>query len=244
MRGGRHGGRDPRWACLAAALLLLLGPASAAPAASDGGSPLEVSRILTGRQFLTADGMSEAYDSMSMLVAEVVLARRGLAFGFELGTIGGGGDPLLRDSSWDVSDASVGTWALWLAPQLHYNFVDESKSGLLAPYVATGLGLWIGGENLKVKASRSDGGVTEEFDEKVLGLGVCYGISAIAGTTLRISDGIRLVVEARYTLTTSGDLTDMTEEEDEEMIDATVYDAADRPGFEFTGWQIAGGVQW
>jgi len=188
--------------------------------------------------------MSEAYDPVYVGSVEFFRVKKGFMLGFEIGWISGKGTPPLVDSDWVVTDSSAKMWALLLEPNVHFNFMDDTGSELFGPYVAAGPGMWVGGERLTAEANRTSTGTQEAFRTEQWAMRLSFGVSAKVGTTVRIKGKFKLLIEARYVLTTSGSMLDLVDEEDKDLIDATLYSAVQRPGFNFTGWQISWGIQW
>ena len=202
-------------------------------------------RIRVGAHTFTTDKMSEAYDPVYVGSVEFLMVKKGVGFGFEIGWISGEGTPPLVDSHWVVTDSWVKMSALLLELNVHYNFLDDTGSELFGPYVAAGPAMWVGSERIAAEATRAPVGIVEEFKVEQLALGLSFGVSGMIGTTVRIKGNFKALIETRYVLSTSGSTLDLvSEEEDNDRLDATLYSAVERPGFNFTGWQITIGVQW
>ena len=202
-------------------------------------------RIRAGSYTFTTDKMSETYDPMYFGSVEFLTVKKGIGMGFEIGWTSGEGTPPLVDSDWDVTDSWVKMSAVLLEINIHYNFLDDTGSELFGPYAAAGPAMWVGSERIAVEATRAPVGIVEGFTVEQLALGLSFGASAMIGTTARIKGNFKALIEARYVLSSSGAMLDLVpEEEDNDRLDATLYSAVQRPGFNFTGWQITMGVQW
>jgi hypothetical protein len=202
-------------------------------------------RIRVGPHTFTTDKMSETYDPVFIGSVEFLTVKRGFGMGFEIGWTGGEGTPPLADSDWVVTDSWVKMSALLLEINAHYNLLDDTGSEWFGPYAAAGPAMWVGSERIAAEATRAPVGIVEGFNAEQLALGISFGASAMIGTTVRIKGKLKALVEVRYVLSTSGAMLDLVpEEEDEEILDATLYSAVERPGFNFTGWQITIGIQW
>ena len=94
--------------------------------------------------------------------------------------------------------------------------------------------MWVGGETLTAEATRTSDGSEEGFSSEQLALGITFGASAMVGTTVRIKGVFKAVIEARYVVSSSGSFMDLVDEEDQDLLDATLYSAVQRPGFNFT----------
>jgi hypothetical protein len=200
-------------------------------------------RVRAGSHDFVTSRMDEAYDPIFFGSVEGLTVATGFGIGFELGWFSGKGTPPLTESDWDVTDSSVSLWSFLFEINLYYNLLDDKGRQPFMPYVGIGPALWFGGETLAARATRSEAGLVEGFDAEQLALGVSFGLSAMAGTTIRIKDKLKMVVEGRYVLSTSGSMADMADDEDKAFLDETLYSAVERPGFNFTGWQVTIGIQ-
>ena len=202
-------------------------------------------RIRAGSYTFTTDKMSETYGQVYVGSLEYLMVKKGFGMGFEIGWTSGEGTPPLVDSDWVVTDSWVKMSALLLEVNVHYNLLDDTGSELFGPYAAAGPAMWVGSERIAVEATRAPVGIVEGFSVEQLALGLSFGASAMIGTTARIKGNFKALIEARYVLSSSGAMLDLVpEEEDNDRLDATLYSAVQRPGFNFTGWQITMGVQW
>jgi opacity protein-like surface antigen len=225
-----------------------LEPASdpeAEPPLVNGQSPYpSATRVRGGAQEFTDSDMKAAFDPVFVGSVEYLMVPKGFGVGFEIGWTSGEGTPQTTGSNWEVTASSVTMWALLLEVNVYYNLLDDKGRNPFMPYIGLGPGLWFGGERLSAEATRAPVGLVEGFNAEQLALGVSFGLSAIVGTTVRLWDDFKLLAEGRYVLSSSGSMVDLVSEEDEVIIDNTLYEAVERPGFNFTGWQVAVGVQW
>jgi len=202
-------------------------------------------RIRVGPYTFTTDKMSETYDQVYVGSLEYLTVTKGFGMGFEVGWTSATGTPPLVDSDWEVTDSWVKMSALLLEVNIHYNLLDDTGSELFGPYAAVGPAMWVGSERIAAEATRAPVGIESGFYAEQLALGLSFGASAMIGTTVRIKGDYKALIEARYVVSSSGAMLDLVpEEEDNDRLDATLYSAVQRPGFDFTGWQITVGFQW
>jgi len=205
--------------------------------------PRGVTRVQFGYHTFTTASMSEAYDPVSVLTLENVWWGKRFGFGFELGFTGGQGTPPQTDSNWNVGNSWVKISAVSIGLNALYRFMNTSNEGFLEPYASLGPAIWVGGERISAEATRSPVGVDEGFKAELLAVGVAYGANAALGTTLRVAGGVRALFEVGWTVT-SGGTEDLSEEEEIENFESSLYSAVSRPGFDFTGWRFDIGLQW
>jgi hypothetical protein len=201
-------------------------------------------RVRAGAHKFTDSNMEAAYDPVFVGSVEYLTVAKGFGLGFELGWTSGEGTPQPVESDWEVTASSVTMWALLLEVNLYYNLLDDQGRNPFMPYIGLGPGLWFGGERIAAEATQAPVGLVEGFNAEQLALGLSFGLSAIVGTTVRLQDSLKLLVEGRYVVSSSGSMVDLVDEEDEVLIDYTLYSAVERPGFNFTGWQVTVGIQW
>jgi hypothetical protein len=197
-----------------------------------------------GYHSFTNTSMSDSYDPVLVGTAGGVIWGEKFGLGAEFSWTAGKGMPALKNSNWAVSDSWVKMTAYMLGFNALYRFANSSGDELFEPYVMAGPALWIGSERISATASRMPVGIYESFRAELLALAVSFGGNAAVGTTIRIKDKFRAVFEVRWILSTSGSTGDITSEEEQPDFDSSLYEAVERPGFNFTGWRIDLGVQW
>jgi hypothetical protein len=200
-------------------------------------------RVRAGAHNFITSRMGDAYDPIFFSSVEAATIAKGFGMGFEFGVFSGEGTPPLVESDWEVTSSSVDLWAFLLEVNFYYNLLDDSGRQPFMPYLGAGPALLFGGETLAAEAGRSATDLDESFDAQQLALGVSFGLSVTAGATLRIKGDFKVFLEGRYVLSTSGWTADMADDDEKALLDDTLYSAVERPGFNFTGWQVTVGIQ-
>jgi hypothetical protein len=215
------------------------------PGLSKGtGTGYGATRIRIGSYSFQNETMSDAYDKILSGSIEYLSWHEKFGLSFELGFFGGDGTPNPIDPNWDVSESNVDMNAFSLGVNVLYRFMNSSNKEFLEPYVALGPALWLGQQRLSASASRNQTGIVDGFKAELQQIGLCFGGCAIAGSTFRIINDLRALIEVRWVLTGSGSTLDLSEEDDVENFDGSLKNAVQSPDFDFTGWQVAIGLQW
>jgi hypothetical protein len=191
------------------------------------------------------ESMKETYENCVFVTFEgVAWVKPKFGLSIELGYITGEGTPLRPSSTWELHNSWAKFTAMPLGVNALYRFTRGSPTEFVTPYVGLGPTLWIGGERLYANASRMRYGIYDAFEANLLAMDVFAGGQALFGSTFRLGDSVRGILEIRWSQTSSGGLFDLVEEEDKGRIEPKLYDVVKRSDFEFSGWRIDVGLQW
>lgn len=190
------------------------------------------------------ESMEAGYDYLMVSTFQgTIWTRRGVGFGAELGWASAEGQPQQMESTWNLSDSWIKVQVLNVGLNFLYAFMNPSPSSTFMPYVGLCPALWIGSERIAADASRQRIGLDEAFRTNLLATGFAYGGHAVLGSSIAVGRGARVLFEARWTQSW-GDLFDLSEEEEKEGFESTLYQTVMRTDFNFTGWRIDVGVEW
>jgi hypothetical protein len=194
---------------------------------------------------LANESMKDTYENCLFFTLEgVAWLKPKFGLSIEVGYITDKGTPLRPSSSWELLNSWAKITAMPLGVNALYRFTRGSPREFITPYVGAGPTLWIGGERLYANASRMYHGLHEAFEADLLALNVFAGGQVLCGSTFRLSDSVRGVLEIRWSQTSSGGLVDVVEDKDKGLIEPKLYGVVKRSDFEFSGWRIDVGVQW
>jgi hypothetical protein len=189
--------------------------------------------------------MQEVYDNCFFWTIDgVAWVKPKIGISAEFSYITDKGTPLRTASNWNLSDSWVKLTAIPIGINFLYKFTSGSKQEFASPYVGLGPTLWIGGERIYANASRMRYGIHEAFEANLLAMSIFAGGQLLCGSTFRLGESFRGVVEIRWSQTSSGGLSDLVQEEDKGRIEPKLYGAVERSDFDFSGWRIDLGMQW
>jgi hypothetical protein len=191
----------------------------------------------------TGDEMSDAYDFCFGGYQHVTWMRESKeAWRVGAGAFIGDGTPLFPDTTWEVSSSELFMLMIPLEGAFLYNFKERPGEKSVAPYIGIGVGGFIGFEKMAVEMSRF-GETGVEWSEARFRY--VLGGHAVAGTTIKITEKYRALLEVRWTQSGKGS-TVKNEFSDEEIAEGwlEVDKAVKRPDFDFTSWSVGVGLQW
>jgi hypothetical protein len=200
--------------------------------------------IYFGHLSFTNESMSDAYESVWLGAVEGMGWGKRFGGSIELGYMQGDGKPALLDSEWVTNSSWIKMKTVFIGINALYSLRGHVDKPTFRPYVGLGPALWIGTERIAAGASRESGSIWEEFEAEALGLGVSFGGCVVFGSSIRVADDLGFLIEVRGVLSSSGSVADLVDEEEQELIDSTLYRVVERTDFSFTGWQINFGVRW
>lgn len=167
---------------------------------------------------------------------------RGVALRLGVGLFAGGGDPLYPDPTWEVSSSSLGMTVAKLGGSFLYQFSGGESGRAIVPYAGVGLNGYLGFERTSVVISRAPEGEYEWNDTRYRHT---WGGHALAGTTFKLTELVRGLVEIQWTQGVDGSDVEQSFS-DAEIAEGwlEVEKAVQRPNFNFTGWSVSVGAQW
>jgi len=191
----------------------------------------------------TGDEMKDTYGQMyGMYIQGGGHFGSGGIFWVETGLFIGVGDPILPDTTWEVSASSMEMAVIPIGGNILYEFSGPESSRAVAPYIGLGLDGYFGFERTSVSMSRVPEG---DFDWNDTQYRYTWAGQAIVGATIKLTDKVRGVVEVRWTQGVDG--SDVEHSFSEEEINQgwlEVEKAVQRPDFNFTGWSVSIGARW
>jgi opacity protein-like surface antigen len=163
----------------------------------------------------------------------------------ELDLFEASGIPPRVDYSWNHTSSKIKMRVVTLsATYLHSLRKDPVKQRFLS-YVGMGLNANFGAEKLSANASRGQGFDLEEFAADVWSLRSSVGTHMVLGTRVLVTGEWGLALELRWTQCGKGNNMDLVEDDEEEQaLKATLYDAVRRSNFSLSGWSIRVGYEW
>lgn len=206
------------------------------------GTAIYKSSSFTYRMF-TGDEMSDAYDlCFGGYIHAIWMGDSKEAWRIGAGAIIGEGNPIFPDTTWEVSSSELQMFMIPLEASFLYNLRERPLENSLSPYVGIGFGGFIGFERISVEMSRF---VEGDFQWNETRFRYVLGGHAVMGTTIKITEKYRAVLEARWTQSGKGS-TVKNEFSDEEIAEGWLEldKAVKRPDFNFTSWSVSVGLQW
>lgn len=190
----------------------------------------------------TGDEMKDAYGQMYGGNFQYGrLPSQGVGWRLETGIWIATGQPGFPDDSWTVESSEMQTAVAPLGGTILYRF-SGGEGRAFMPHVGFGADGYFGFERTSVKISRPAEGA---FDWNDTQFRKTFGLHALLGGALALTDQVSGVIEVRWTLGFEGSTVEQSFSE-VEIIQGWLEaaKAVQRPDYDFTGWNVTVGLQW
>jgi hypothetical protein len=205
-------------------------------------------RVLAVYHYLASSTMNDAYSAAygavwqgTPYVSEQSLKER-FSLQFEGGLIGGGGDPIVTDTSWEVSSMELGMAVIPVGFAALYRLTGED-GGAFTTYAGIGLMGFLGAERMAIVASHPFWGEWE-WNDTLFRASIAG--QALVGIRGKVSGRFSFAAEVSWLQGGKGSSSGGREPTEEQIAEGALElaEAFQHPDFSFTGMRAGIGLQW
>jgi hypothetical protein len=188
----------------------------------------------------TRSEMESGYDHYFGTVFDAVGFRGHYGAMVEAGYLQRDGAPRLIESKATIISSALDMWAIPFGGAFLYSMKNYEASSRVHPYIGIGFSFLLGGEKLSVSAKD----LLERWNGYLWATRLAFAGRALAGAQIRLKDNLAAVVQAEWMQAGKGTRIDWVTDEDKKDAEKYIYEQAQRPDFDFTGWSIAVGIRY
>lgn len=156
------------------------------------------------------------------------------------GYLSGTGKPQLDNPIWTVKESKVSMYVIPLQMSYLYRLRVPDDRSTLVPYVGAGVDVFLGLDRLEATAESA----TDGFEAHSTALRASAGLHAVLGSEIKLfGDKYSGLLEIKWIQGGKGSTGDLLTDEEKGQFGTTLFDAVNRPKFNFTGWTVELGIR-